>query len=97
MPLLEVTDLRKYYPVPPEHLFGKARSVKAVDGVSFQLERGETLGLVGESGCGKSTLGRALVRLEDPTSGSVFLNGTDLCALRGEKLRKILTVRSTRA
>lgn len=89
MPLLEVTDLRKYYPVPPEHLFGKARSVKAVDGVSFQLERGETLGLVGESGCGKSTLGRALVRLEDPTSGSVLLNGTDLCALRGEKLRKM--------
>ena len=89
MPLLEVTDLRKYYPVPPGHLFGKTRYVKAVDGVSFQLERGETLGLVGESGCGKSTLGRALVRLEDPTSGSVRLNGTDLCALRGEKLRRI--------
>lgn len=89
MPLLEVTDLRKYYPVPPDHLFGKTRYVKAVDGVSFQLERGETLGLVGESGCGKSTLGRALVRLEDPTSGSVRLNGTDLCALRGEKLRRI--------
>ena len=89
MPLLEVTDLRKYYPVPPGHLFGKTRYVKAVDGVSFQLERGETLGLVGESGCGKSTLGRTLVRLEDPTSGSVRLNGTDLCALRGEKLRRI--------
>ena len=89
MPLLEVTDLRKYYPFPPGHLFGKTRYVKAVDGVSFQLERGETLGLVGESGCGKSTLGRTLVRLEDPTSGSVRLNGTDLCALRGEKLRRI--------
>ena len=89
MPLLEVTDLRKYYPVPPGHLFGETRYVKAVDGVSFQLERGETLGLVGESGCGKSTLGRTLVRLEDPTSGSVRLNGTDLCALRGEKLRRI--------
>ena len=89
MPLLDVTDLRKYYPVPPGHLFGKTRYVKAVDGVSFQLERGETLGLVGESGCGKSTLGRTLVRLEDPTSGSVRLNGTDLCALRGEKLRRI--------
>ena len=89
MPLLEVTDLRKYYPVPPGHLFGKTRYVKAVDVVSFQLERGETLGLVGESGCGKSTLGRTLVRLEDPTSGSVRLNGTDLCALRGEKRRRI--------
>lgn len=89
MPLLSVTDLKKYYPVPPEHLFGAPRSVKAVDGVSFELERGETLGLVGESGCGKSTLGRALVRLEDPTSGSILLNGTDLCALRGEKLRRM--------
>ena len=88
MPLLEVKDLRKYYPLPPEHLFGKPRAVRAVDGVSFTLERGETLGLVGESGCGKSTLGRALVRLEDPTSGSVRLDGIDLCALRGERLRR---------
>ncbi len=71
MPLLTVTDLKKHYPVPPEHLFGAPRSVKAVDGVSFELERGETLGLVGESGCGKSTLGRTVLRRffsTEPTS-----------------------------
>ena len=89
MPLLEVKDLRKYYPLPPEHLFGPPRAVRAVDGVSFTLERGETVGLVGESGCGKSTLGRALVRLENPTSGSIELDGVDLCRLRGEKLRRM--------
>ena len=85
--LLEVCDLRKYYPAGGG-FFSPRRFVKAVDGVSFTLEKGETLGLVGESGCGKSTLARVLLRLEEPTSGSVFLNGEDLCALRGEALRK---------
>lgn len=88
MSLLEVSNLKKYYPLPPERLFGKKRYVKAVDGVSFSLERGETLGLVGESGCGKSTLGRAIVRLEEPTSGKVLLNGEDLLSLKGNALRK---------
>ena len=88
MCLLEVKDLKKYYPAPSP-LFGEKRFVKALDGVSFKLERGETLGLVGESGCGKSTLGRALVRLENPTSGSIMLQGQELCALKGEKLRKM--------
>ncbi len=88
MSLLEVRDLKKYYPLPPEKLFGKKRFVKALDGVSFSLERGETLGLVGESGCGKSTLGRTVVRLEEPTSGEVILNGEDLLKLRGKTLRK---------
>lgn len=85
--LLDVRDLRKYYPAGGG-LFSPRRFVKAVDGVRFTLEKGETLGLVGESGCGKSTLARVLLRLEDPTSGSVFLNGEDLCSLRGEALRR---------
>ena len=88
MSLLEVRELKKHYPLPPERLFGAKRYVKALDGVSFTLERGETLGLVGESGCGKSTLGRTVVRLEEPTSGEVLLNGEDLLQLRGKMLRK---------
>jgi len=88
MPLLEVKDLRKLYPAPSSGWFGPPRFVKAVDGVSFELEEGETLGLVGESGCGKSTLGRALVRLEEPSSGSIKLEGKELCGLHGEELRK---------
>ena len=87
MSLLEVRDLKKYYPAGGG-FFAPKRFVKALDGVSFTLEKGETLGLVGESGCGKSTLARALMRLEEPTSGSITLNGTDLLALKGEKLRK---------
>ena len=88
MSLLEVSELKKHYPLPPERLFGPKRFVKAVDGVSFTLERGETLGLVGESGCGKSTLGRAVVRLEEPTSGKIILNGEDMLSFRGNALRK---------
>ena len=88
MSLLEVSELKKHYPLPPERLFGPKRFVKAVDGVSFTLERGETLGLVGESGCGKSTLGRAVVRLEEPTSGKIVLNGEDMLSFRGNALRK---------
>lgn len=87
MALLEVKDLKKYYPVSGG-LFAPAKYVKAVDGVSFSLEKGETLGLVGESGCGKSTLARVLLRLEEPQEGSVILEGEDLCKLKGEKLRK---------
>lgn len=88
MPLLEVTDLKKYYPVGGGW-FSPSRYVEALDGVSFTLDRGETLGLVGESGCGKSTMARALMRLEEPTAGKILLNGVDLCALHGEKLRKM--------
>ncbi len=87
MSLLEVRDLKKYYPAGGG-FFAPKRFVKALDGVSFTLEKGETLGLVGESGCGKSTLARALMRLEDPTSGTITLDGTDLLALKGEALRK---------
>ena len=88
MPLLTASGLKKYYPVA-HGLFAKPDFVRAVDDVSFTLERGETLGLVGESGCGKSTLARLLLRLEDPTSGSIQLDGVEMTAIRGEKLRKM--------
>jgi oligopeptide/dipeptide ABC transporter ATP-binding protein len=85
-PLLRVRDLHKHFPVGSKGLFGKpAQWLRAVDGVSFDLERGETLGLVGESGCGKSTTARAIVGLHKATSGSVKLDGQELTGLsRGE-------------
>ena len=87
MSLLEVKNLKVHYPVR-HGLFSRAReTVKAVDGVSFQIEPGETVGLVGESGCGKSTLGRAILRLVEPTAGEIFLNGENLTQLRGNALR----------
>ena len=70
--LLRTEDLTKHFPA------GKDRVLRAVDGVSLQVARGETVGLVGESGCGKSTLGRLICRLEEPTRGRIWLNGTDL-------------------
>ncbi|OOR98536.1 dipeptide ABC transporter ATP-binding protein [Haemophilus paracuniculus] len=73
-PLLDAVDLKKYYPVKTG-LFSKPKQVKAVDGVSFRLERGKTLAVVGESGCGKSTLGRMLTMIERPTEGELFYNG----------------------
>jgi len=86
-PLLEVRDLRKDFPVR-RGLFGRPLgSVRAVDGVSFELWRGETLGLVGESGCGKSTTGRALLRLIEPTSGEITFDGTDVRSLDRPGLR----------
>jgi oligopeptide/dipeptide ABC transporter ATP-binding protein len=86
-PLLEVRDLKKHFPVR-RGLLGRAREhVLAVDGVSFDVWRGETLGLVGESGCGKSTTGRALLRLLAPTAGEVRFDGIDVRALDREDLR----------
>ncbi len=77
--LIEVKDLKKYHPPRQGSLFSKSRGeVRAVDGVSFTISEGETLGLVGESGCGKSTLGRAILRLEEPDSGSIVFRGTDI-------------------
>ncbi|THA07720.1 peptide ABC transporter ATP-binding protein [Rodentibacter pneumotropicus] len=73
-PLLSAIGLKKYYPVK-KGLFAKTQQLKALDGVSFQLERGKTLAVVGESGCGKSTLGRLLAMIEQPTEGELYYNG----------------------
>ena len=88
MALLEVDNLKLHYPVRGDGWFGKKSKVRAVDGVSFTVEPGETVGLVGESGCGKSSLGRTLVRLEDPASGVIRLGGRDLATLKGRELRR---------
>jgi len=85
--LLAVQNLKVHFPVL-HGIFSRARAyVKAVDGVSFSIEPGETLGLVGESGCGKTTLGRAIVRLAEPTSGSILFEGEDLARLGRSELR----------
>ena len=78
---VEVRNLSKYFPV------GRNRVLKAVDGISFTVRKGETLGLVGESGCGKSTAGRTVIRLYEPTSGSVVIDGTDVTKLSRSKLK----------
>lgn len=80
--LVEITDLKKHFPAG-------AQVVRAVDGVSFTIERGETLGLVGESGCGKTTVGRCLLRLIEPTSGTVNFDGQDLRQLGKRELRAL--------
>jgi peptide/nickel transport system ATP-binding protein len=89
-PLLQVEGLVKHFPIM-QGLFVKSvvGSVKAVDGVSFALGRGETLGIVGESGCGKSTLAKLLLRLETPTAGRALFDGQDLFAMQGEALRAL--------
>ncbi len=87
--LLEVQDLVKYFPVGGGVLSGPAGMVRAIDGVSFSIRRGETLGLVGESGCGKTTTGRCILQLERPTSGRILFDGVDLCTLDGDALRKM--------
>ena len=86
-PLLDVRDLVKHFPIRRGVLGREVARVRAVDGVSLQVGHGEALGLVGESGCGKTTLGRCLLRLIEPTSGSVTLDGTDLMALSQSQLR----------
>ena len=87
--ILTATDLVKHYPIRGGVLRRTVGHVKAVDGVSFELYKGETLGIVGESGCGKSTLGRLLMRLEEPTSGSVVFDGVDMYKQRGRAMRKL--------
>ena len=85
--LLEVTDLAKHYRLPREHLFAAAPQITALDGVSFTLQPGRSLGIVGESGSGKSTLARLVMALEPPSAGRVVLDGQDLHALPPAALR----------
>ena len=87
--LVSVSNLTMHFPIFKGVFRRQVGSVKAVDGVSFDIFRGETLGLVGESGCGKSTTGRAILRLYDPTDGSIILNGQDVTALDGKALRDL--------
>ena len=87
--VMEVKDLKKYYPIKAG-MFGRVvGQVRAVDGVSFRIRRGTTMGLVGESGCGKTTIGKTLLRLNDKTSGDVLFKGRELFDLSHHELRKI--------
>ncbi|BAL88420.1 putative ABC transporter ATP-binding protein [Actinoplanes missouriensis 431] len=87
--LVEIDDLKVHFPIKSGLLFDRTVGfVFAVDGVSLKIRRGETYGLVGESGCGKSTFGRGLLRLVEPTSGSITFDGTDVRALKGEQMRR---------
>jgi oligopeptide/dipeptide ABC transporter ATP-binding protein len=88
-PLLEVRNLVKHFRVAGGLFGGRSGLVRAVDGVSFELRRGETLGLVGESGCGKTTTGRCILQLERPTSGEVIFEGRDLTKLGDDELRAV--------
>jgi len=87
--LLEVKDLQKHFPIKSGVLQKQTGAVKAVDGVSFNLHKGETLGLVGESGCGKSTTGRMLMRLLEPTGGNIIFEDRDLTTLSNSEMRKM--------
>lgn len=88
--ILNIENLKVYFPVKKGLLQRTAGYVRAVDGVSLDIRRGETLGLVGESGCGKTTIGRAIVRLNEPVAGSIILNGKDnILKIHGDELRRL--------
>ena len=89
-PILEVRDLVKRFPVARglAGFFGMKNEVHAVDGVSFDIHKSETFGLVGESGCGKSTTGKLIVRLLEPTSGSIFFDDQDISQLSGRSVER---------
>ena len=86
--LIKVRNLKKHFPIRRGVFRRQVGAVQAVDGISFDIKRGETLGLVGESGCGKSTAGRTILQLLEPTAGEVFWNGNDLAKIGKEELRK---------
>lgn len=86
--LLEIKDLKKYYMIN-RGMFKKDTAIKAVDGVSFNVNKGETFGLVGESGCGKSTTGRTILKLNEPTSGKILFDGKDISQLPYREMRKL--------
>jgi peptide/nickel transport system ATP-binding protein len=87
--LLKVDHLKQYFPVKSDSIFKPKAYVKAVDDVSFHLNEGETLSIVGESGCGKSTTGRAILRLDEPTDGKVYYSGKDILSLNNKEMRKL--------
>lgn len=87
-PLVEVRDLKMHFPITGGLLRRQVGAIKAVDGISFDIQEGETLGMVGESGCGKSTAGRAVLRLYEATAGSIRIDGEDIARLSPEKLRR---------
>src|SRR5262249_57077358 len=88
-PILRVQGLTKHFPVTEGLLWMKVvGQVKAVDGISFALRQSETLAIVGESGCGKTTTAKLILKLEEPTAGHVFVDGEDVHALAGDKLRE---------
>jgi len=88
--MLNVKNLKKYFPITKGIIFSREVGyVQAVDGISFQIRRGETLGLVGESGCGKSTTGRAILRLIEPTSGEIYFNGQNITQLDSRQMRAL--------
>lgn len=89
VPLLQVKNLRKYFSIKKSIKKENSVYLKAVDGVSFQVNRGQTVGIVGESGCGKTTMGRTVLRLYDVTDGEILFEGKDIAHLKGEALRKI--------
>ena len=88
-PLIEVTDLKKHFPIKKGLLRNTVGHVFAVDGISFSINAGETLGLVGESGCGKSTVGRVVLRLIEPTSGAIKVSGKDIVGIPRSELRPL--------